>query len=105
MPMTREHIRSDLARNKALQLEFDAHLISAREDVATWLDQLIISCHREKSAVQHLGDIADADIETTWDLLQESIARLRTVQEQQRRINDNIADLLAEKVDTELLGG
>jgi hypothetical protein len=56
-------------------------LIEARQDVDQWLGAVIRACAHEQQYIREKGDITLGDIKSTWDLLRDSIARLRKAQE------------------------
>ena len=72
--------------------EIESVLVDTRTVVIGWLESVFRSCQREVYHIKETGDIADREIQTPWELLQESIARLRQVQELMRTNSDILHD-------------
>jgi hypothetical protein len=85
-----------------MQAENDKALIFAREDVDNWLNTVCRACYREQAYLQDKGDIADAEIQTPWELLQRAIGRLRAAQTQRDNLKSTMEGLIADLADETL---
>jgi hypothetical protein len=68
-------------------------LIEARQNVDDWLGNVIRACEREQQYIREKGDIADAEIQAPWDLLQEAIANLREEQDADRKAQEDAMEV------------
>jgi hypothetical protein len=98
-------LQAELDQKKKLQVEFNKHLVDCREEVDTWLSQLMYSIHREKAYLQDRGDIADGELKAPWDLLQAAIKKLRDCQHKSAEIKREVEEMLSDLADDEIWKG
>ena len=100
--ITRPQAEAQLARLRKMQTENDGAMVAAREEVDTWLNSTVLALHREIHYLRDKGDVADAEIQTPWELLQRAIGRLRGAQALRVKLTRDIADVLADLADESL---
>ena len=91
-----EKTRQQLETVKKMRVEIEAVLVKNRETVILWLEDVERSCRREIYQLKDNGDIADGEIQTPWNLMQEAISQLRETQELLRISTDTIHEWEAE---------
>lgn len=79
-------------RERLVKIQLDLDV--SREDVRMWVDAVKRACADEYINLgKENGDIADGDLQTTWNLLQESIKEFRALQDRVSTRKMVIADI------------
>ena len=74
------------------RVEIEGVLRKNRENVVLWLEAVSRACERECWQITDNGDIADGEIQSPWNILQEQIEQLRETQDLMRTSSDTIHD-------------
>ena len=99
---TRLQTQALLDRARTMQAENDKALALAREECDNWMNTMVISLYREIAYLRDKSDVADAEIQAPWDLLQEAIGRLRAAQTQRDNLKSTMEGLIADLADDTL---